>query len=78
MNARMFELAQKQPGYLGIESAKGEIGVSVTYWASLEDIANWKNHAEHKLAQQKGYEIWYQAFATRICRVERDNFFEKK
>ena len=77
MNARMFELAQKQKGYIGIESAKAEIGLSVTYWETLEDIANWRNHAEHKLAQEKGYSTWYQAFATRICRVERDNFYEK-
>ncbi len=78
MNARMFELAQTHKGYLGIESAKGEIGISVTYWETLEDIVRWKNHAEHLVAQQKGYEIWYQLFATRVCRVERDNFYEKK
>ncbi len=77
MNARMFELAQQQKGYLGIESAHGEIGLSVTYWKTLEDIDRWKNHAEHKLAQRKGYETWYRAFATRVCLVERDNFFEK-
>ena len=78
MNARMFELAQKQKGYLGIESARSEIGLSVTYWETLEDIANWKNHVEHKLAQEKGFAIWYQAFATRVCKVERDYFFERK
>lgn len=78
MNARMFELAQQQKGYLGIESAKGEIGLSVTYWETIEDIVNWKNHAEHLLAQAEGYATWYQAFATRVCRVERDNFYEKK
>jgi len=77
MNTRMFELAQEQPGYLGIESAKGEIGISVTYWASLEDIARWKQHGEHLAAQRLGYEKWYRAFATRVCRVERDNFFER-
>lgn len=77
MNARMFELAQQQDGYLGIESAKGEIGLSVTYWRSLEDIANWRNNAEHLAAQRKGYEIWYKAFATRVCKVERDNFHEQ-
>ena len=76
MNARMFALAKEQQGYLGIESAKGEIGISVTYWESLEDIARWKNHAAHRLAQAKGYETWYKAFATRVCLVERDNIFE--
>ena len=77
MNARMFELARQQKGYLGIESAHGEIGLSVTYWKTLEDIAAWRNHAEHKVAQAEGYATWYQAFATRVCRVERDNFHEK-
>ena len=78
MNARMFALAQEQKGYLGIESAKGEIGISVTYWETLEDIARWKDHAEHRLAQAKGYDKWYKAFATRVCRVERDNIFERE
>ena len=78
MNARMFALAQQQKGYIGIESAKGEIGLSVTYWETAEDIVNWRNHAAHLLAQEKGYSIWYQAFATRVCLVERDIFFEKQ
>ena len=78
MNARMFALAQQQKGYIGIESAKGEIGLSVTYWETLEDINNWKNHAEHLLAQEKGYSTWYQAFTTRVCLVERDHFYERK
>ena len=78
MNERMFELAQQQKGYLGIESARGNpIGVSVTYWETLEDIAAWRENAEHKLAQAKGYAKWYKSFATRVARVERDNFFER-
>lgn len=77
MNARMLELAKKEKGFLGIESAHDEIGLSVTYWASLEDIARWKNHAEHKIAQAKGFEMWYQAFATRVAKVEVDSFFER-
>ena len=77
MNARMLELAKKEKGFLGIESAHDEIGLSVTYWASLEDIARWKNHAEHKIAQANGFEMWYQAFATRVAKVEVDSFFER-
>lgn len=77
MNTRMLELARKEKGFLGIESAHGDIGLSVTYWASLEDIARWKSHAEHKIAQAKGFEMWYQAFATRVAKVEVDSFFER-
>jgi heme-degrading monooxygenase HmoA len=43
----------------------------------LEAIEKWHAHAEHKLAQEKGYEIWYQSFTTRVCKVERDYGFEK-
>ncbi|HTK36901.1 MAG TPA: antibiotic biosynthesis monooxygenase [Pyrinomonadaceae bacterium] len=77
MSARMLELAQKEKGFLGIESARDELGLSVTYWASLEDIARWKSHAEHKIAQAKGFEMWYKAFATRVAKIEVDSFFEK-
>lgn len=75
--AKMMELAEKQPGFLGFESAKSELSISISYWDSLEAIANWKNHAEHRPVQQLGKEKFYQSFKTRVCKVERDNSFEK-
>ncbi len=74
---RMVELAKQQKGYLGHESARNDVGITVSYWKSLEDIKNWKENAEHLIAQSKGKEKWYQSFKTRICRVERDYEFEK-
>lgn len=79
MADRMAELSANQAGFLGMEHAAGEgLAITVCYWENLEAIDNWRENAEHKIAQQKGYETWYQAFATRICKVERDNIFEKK
>ena len=72
MAARMLELASQQPGFLGVESAREEIGITVSYWADLESIRNWKKNSEHMLAQKRGRELWYSAFKTRIARVERD------
>lgn len=74
---RMVELAQQQPGYLGHESARNEIGITVSYWESVEAIKNWKKNAEHLMAQQKGREEWYANYKTRICLVERDYEFLK-
>ena len=74
---RMLELAKEQEGYLGIESAKEEIGITVSYWSSLEAIRNWKMNAEHLMAQEKGRKEWYQNYKTRICLVERDYEFNK-
>jgi heme-degrading monooxygenase HmoA len=70
---RMLELAAEQPGYLGVESARGAdgIGITVSYWATLEAIAAWKSNAEHQLAQGQGRAKWYEQYAVRIARGER-------
>ena len=72
MAARMEQLAALQPGFLGIESARQEIGITVSYWADLESIGNWKADMEHRRAQELGREQWYSSFSVRIARVERD------
>ncbi len=69
--ARMVELAKEQPGFLGIDSARSEIGITVSYWASEEAIRAWHANAEHQLAQRYGYEKWYSAFQLRVAKVER-------
>jgi heme-degrading monooxygenase HmoA len=73
----MAEMAANQPGFLGIESARGDdgIGITVSYWSSLEAIHAWKNVAEHRLAQAHGRSLWYDEFRLRISRVERDSHF---
>jgi heme-degrading monooxygenase HmoA len=38
---RMLELAREQPGYLGFETARGGLGISVSYWESPEAIRAW-------------------------------------
>ena len=70
--ARMMDLARRQPGFLGVESAREELGITVSYWSDLESIARWKANGEHELAQRLGRERWYAAFRLRVCRVERD------
>jgi heme-degrading monooxygenase HmoA len=77
MNARMFELAQKQKGYLGIESARGRNQSSVTYWETLEDIANGEITPEHKLAQEKRLFDLVSGVCDAHLRVERDNITRK-
>ncbi|MCK4562981.1 MAG: antibiotic biosynthesis monooxygenase [Flavobacteriaceae bacterium] len=72
---RMVTLAKKQKGFLGVESARNDLGITVSYWESIESIKSWKNESEHKVAQQKGKEVWYTAFKVRICKVERDYEF---
>ncbi len=77
MAKSMDELAKLQPGYLGIESARNETGITISYWNSLEDIAHWKQNSKHVVAQKMGIKKWYTNYKTRVCLVERDYGFEK-
>jgi heme-degrading monooxygenase HmoA len=69
---RMLELASRQPGFLGFETAREHIGISVSYWASEEAIKAWKSNIEHLAAQQRGQQKWYRWYRVRVCRVERE------
>ncbi|MBI3222587.1 MAG: antibiotic biosynthesis monooxygenase [Nitrosomonadales bacterium] len=71
---RMFELASSQLGFLGFETARQEIGISVSYWTSLEAIQSWKENAEHRETQKKA-KAWYSSFRVRVCRVEKEYGF---
>ncbi|NMM19963.1 MAG: antibiotic biosynthesis monooxygenase [Rhodoferax sp.] len=73
MADRMVELAAGQPGYLGMESTRGTdgFGITVSYWASLAAIADWRSHAEHRIAQENGKALWYEHYEIRIACVER-------
>ena len=71
MADRTLELAAQQEGFLGIESAREEVGITVSYWASEEAIKNWKQNAEHLEAQRLGHNVWYADFRVRVARVER-------
>lgn len=73
--AKMIDLAAKQPGFLGVEHARETLGITVSYWQDLASIKNWKTHAEHTRARERGRSEWYRSFKVRIARVERDYEF---
>ena len=68
---RMEILAKQQKGFLGMESARSEIGVTVSYWQTLAAISAWKNNMEHAAVRELGREKWYKKYQLRICKVER-------
>ena len=77
MADKMLELAAKQDGFLGVESARENIGITVSYWRDLDSIKNWKENTEHAIARKKGRTDWYQFFKVRIAKVEKDYKSEK-
>jgi heme-degrading monooxygenase HmoA len=73
MAARMVELAAAQPGFLGVESVRdaGGLGITVSYWRTRDDIRAWREHTEHRVAQETGKRVWYADYRLRICEVLR-------
>ncbi len=74
---RIEALAKEQKGFLGIESARNTIGITVSYWQTLADITHWKNNIEHTEARNLGREKWYKQYQLRICKVEREYGFKQ-
>ena len=72
MSDKMVELVSKQDGFLGFESAREELGITVSYWRDEESIKKWKANLEHQEAQKLGKELWYKQYKIRIAKVERD------
>lgn len=71
---RMEELAARQPGYLGFETARdpgSRFGISVSYWADDAAARAWKQVAEHVEIQRIGAERWYETYQVRIATVTR-------
>jgi heme-degrading monooxygenase HmoA len=76
MSQLMDTLAKQQVGYLGINSARNDVGITVSYWKDLEAIKNWKQQTDHLLAQKKGRTDWYNWYNVKICKVEREYEFK--
>lgn len=72
---RMMALAARQPGYLGVDTAYSEIGITVSYWTDEESIAAWRRNADHEFAQYEGRTRWLDAYELRVARVERAHSF---
>lgn len=71
MAARMVGLAQAQPGFLGMESARGAdgLGITLSYWSDQAAAAAWGAHPEHRQAQRLGRERWYSRYDTRVLQL---------
>ena len=78
MADKMLDLAVKQKGFLGFESARKEIGITISYWSDLASIKKWKENTEHQIAIKKGKTHWYRHFKIRVAKVERDSEFIKE
>jgi len=74
---RMMELAAEQPGFLGMDSVRDGLGITISYWRDEASIAAWRRDADHRQAQQGGRDRWYAGFSVRVAKVERAYSFAR-
>lgn len=77
VSLELEELAKENPGFLGFEAARSDLGIFISYWKDLDSIKEWKEVSAHRLAQTRGRKEWYQSFQVRIAKVERAYGFER-
>ncbi|MFF6995812.1 antibiotic biosynthesis monooxygenase family protein [Streptomyces sp. NPDC008313] len=78
-SARMQELVQEVPGFLGMDHAGTPGGLSVTaaYFRDADALTEWRGNAEHREAQKRGRAEWYQSYTLHIAKVERSHAFTR-
>ena len=76
MSDKIESLAKLQDGFLGMDSARSTIGITVSYWSSLNAIKKWKQQSDHIIAQEKGKRDWYDWYKVKICKVEHEYEFK--
>lgn len=77
---RMIELAEAMPGFISYKNFEASDGerVSVIEFDSQENLRAWQEHPEHKVAQQKGRDLFYDQFKVQVCTVEREYNFKRE
>lgn len=75
MAKEILDLARTQKGFLGFESARSDIGISISYWENLASIQEWKKQSDHIEAQTRGQREWYKWYRIHICKIERSYHF---
>ncbi|OQW47324.1 MAG: antibiotic biosynthesis monooxygenase [Proteobacteria bacterium SG_bin6] len=70
----MDALAAAQPGYRGIESARGAdgLGITVSYWADDASAKAWRDHPEHRAIREAGRDRWYEDYDLSVADIFRN------
>ena len=75
---RVAELAVASPGFVSAKDFTAEDGerLALIEWASAEELAGWRGHPDHVLAQRAGRERFYASYQLHICAEVRGVKFD--
>ena len=76
---RMAALAKDMPGYIAHKGFFADDGERVTVVEFESEEANraWRMHPEHREAQRRGREAYYESYSVQVCEVKRTAKFER-
>jgi heme-degrading monooxygenase HmoA len=77
LGQRMFEIASSMPGYVSYKdfSASDGENVSIVEFDSLEALADWRDHPEHKVVQERGRQDFFHEYVVQVCTLVRESRF---
>ena len=73
MAKKMRELAMNKYGCTDFVSATEEgYEIAISYWETQEQIKQWKQDAEHLVAQELGRSRWYTSYKVEVVKIIRE------
>ncbi len=77
---RMSSLARTMPGYVSHKGFSADDGerVTVVEFESEAAMRAWRMHPEHRTAQQKGRESFYEEYTVQVCELVRQARFKRE
>ena len=75
----MMALATAMPGFVSFKSFSAPDGerISVIEFESEETLAAWRDHPDHRRAQQRGREKFYAEYHLQVCALQREARFRR-
>lgn len=76
---RMIEIASGMPGYISHKGFFAEDGerCTIVEFETEEAQRAWRMHPEHRDAQKKAREIYYETYSVQVCEVKREAKFDR-
>jgi heme-degrading monooxygenase HmoA len=72
MAARLRALAMEKYGCVEFFAlTEGDQEVAISYWESETQIRQWKQDAEHLVAQENGRNRWYRSYRVEVVEMVR-------
>ena len=74
---RMYALVSAMPKFIRMKDfqASDDEAISIAEFDTLEHMTAWREHPEHKAAQERGRQEFFKEYTIQVCTMVRDSHF---